>query len=242
MRTLIIDDEKHARETLLGLLEKFCPSVDVVATGTGVEEGLALMARLKPELVFLDVEMQDGTGFDLLRKLGTVPFKVIFVTAHNHFALQAIKWSALDFLLKPVDVDELTAAVSRFETVQQHKAQIDLLLQEKPSREKIALPTSDGLIFVKIKEIVRLEADGCYTRFFTSDKQNLMVSRTMKEYIEMLPDRNFFRVHKSHYINLDFLQKYSNRDGGTAILETGDHIPISRNAKDEFVRRIQQGI
>jgi len=242
MKALIIDDEKHARENLAGLLERHCPQVDVAAIGTGVQEGLALVEKLNPELVFLDVEMQDGTGFDLLKNLTTITFKVVFVTAHNHFALQAIKWSALDFLLKPVDPEELISAVSRFEKTTGQKDQIDLLLQEKPKREKIALPTSDGLIFVKVKEIVRLEADGCYTHFHTRDKQSLMVSRTMKEYIEMLPEETFFRVHKSHYINLEYLQKYSNRDGGTAILENGDHVPISRTAKDDFVRRIQRGI
>jgi two-component system LytT family response regulator len=239
---LIIDDEKHARENLLGLLEKHCPTVDVAGIGTGVQEGLALIEKIKPELVFLDVEMQDGTGFDLLKKLGNIAFKVIFVTAHNHFALQAIKWSALDFLQKPVDEEELIAAVARFKKNDRQNDQIELLLQERPKREKIALPTSDGLIFVKVKEIVRLEADGCYTHFHTRDKQSIMVSRTMKEYVEMLPAETFFRVHKSHYINLEYLQKYSNRDGGTAILETGDHVPISRNSKDEFVKRVQQGI
>jgi two-component system, LytTR family, response regulator len=242
MKALIIDDEKHARENLLGLLEKHCPIVDVIGLGTGVSEGLNLIETFKPELVFLDVEMQDGTGFDLLRSLKNISFKVIFVTAHNHFALQAIKWSALDFLQKPVDIDELKVAVDRYKKTSLQADQIDLLLQEKPKREKIALPTSDGLIFLKVKEIVRLEADGCYTHFHTNNKQSVIVSRTMKEYIEMLDDKVFFRVHKSHYINLDYLQKYNNRDGGTAILENGDHIPISRNAKDDFVKRIQKGI
>lgn len=242
MKAIIIDDEKHARENLYSLLERFCPEIEILGIGTGVTEGLGLIEKLKPELVFLDVEMQDGTGFDLLKRVPQINFQVIFVTAHNHFALDAIKWSALDFLLKPVDPDELKQAVNKFQKVKQQQDQFDLLLEEKPQKEKIALPTSDGLLFVKVKSIVRLEAEGCYTHFKVMGGPDIMVSRTMKDYIEMLPPSSFFRVHKSHYINLNYLQKYSNRDGGAAIMENGDNVPVSRTHKDEFVSLIQKGL
>ncbi|MBM3434670.1 MAG: response regulator transcription factor [Bacteroidetes bacterium] len=242
-KTVIVDDEGKARTTLKNLLEVHCPSrINVIGEADCVERGLEIIQAMNPDLVFLDVQMPDGTGFDLLEQIPEIRFKVIFASAFDKFAIQAFKFSALDYLLKPVEAEKLIEAVSKLDESERFKElnkKLEVLLSNKNSFEKIALPTLDGIIFVKIKEIVRCESDNNYTGIFLKSGEKIMVSRTLKEYDDMLTPFNFFRIHKSHLINLGFLARYKKGEGGFVIMEDGAELEVSRRRKEEFLEAIQ---
>lgn len=241
IRALIVDDEHDGRTGLMNLLEKYCPEVEVADMAEGVNDAFCKITNLNPQLVFLDIKMDDGTAFDLLKRFTSIDFRIIFVTAYDEYAMDAIHYSAMDYLLKPVRPVLLVEAVKkmkgefRFEKIEE---QIDLLLQPKPQRKKIALPSSDGLIFVPFSSIMRCESDSSYTIFVLDSGRKIMVSRTMKEYETLLPGNTFFRIHKSHIVNLDYISQYINRDGTFVIMENGDNVPIARNRRDEFLAKI----
>lgn len=237
--SLIVDDEHDGRVAVRNMVEKYCNSVKILDEADGVEDAFLKIKQHNPELVFLDIKMDDGTAFDLLRKFSQITFKIIFVTAYDEYAIEAIKYSALDYLLKPVRPALLVEAVEKLQEnsrINKLEQQIELLLQEKQQREKIALPTSDGLLFVKVVEVLRCESDSSYTNFVLATGKKILVTRTLKEFEELLPADMFYRVHKSHLINTKYIDQYITRDGASVILENGDCVPIARNRKDEFLK------
>jgi len=235
IKALIIDDEEKSRSSLLKDINKYCKNVDVVAEAENVKSGIAKILKYKPELVFLDVQMPDGTGFDLLEKLHEINFNVIFVSAYDQFAIRAFKFSAIDYLQKPVDPEELVKAVQKMDEKVESKTlneKLKVLLENKNNFEKIALPSFDGLIFVKVKDIIRCESDRNYSIFYLRNKEKVLVTRTLKEYDEMLSSVNFYRAHHSHLINLAYVKKYIKGEGGSVIMEDGTEVVVARRRKE----------
>lgn len=241
-RAVIVDDESKARNTLRYLLEKHCPEIQVVAEAENVSMGVKTIEKEKPDVVFLDVQMPDGTGFDLLERMDTIDFKIIFASAYDKFAIQAFKFSALDYLQKPVEPEELKKACSRVKEGDKYSEisqKLEVLLSNRASFEKIALPTFDGIEFVKIKEILRCESDNNYTNIVLVGGQEILVSRTLKEYDEMLTPFGFYRIHKSHLINVNYLKKYVKGEGGYVIMEDDSEIEVSRRRKEGFLSTLR---
>lgn len=244
IRTIIVEDEASSRELLLDLLSEYCPQIEVVATCPDVPSAKKSITSNEPELVFMDIELSDSTSFDLLSQLTNINFEVIFTTAHNKYAQQAIKFSALDFLLKPIDGIELVAAISKAEqriNKNQYQQQIDILLQNirfMNEDRKIALPTARGLEFVMLKDLIRGEGNNNYTHFHIKERGKIIVSKTLREFEEMLSEFNFFRVHQSHLVNLRYVKHYDRGDGGSLTLEDGSVVPVARNRKAELMRRL----
>lgn len=238
MRAIIIDDESKGRIALRNSLEKYCPSIEIVGEGSSVESGLESVRTAKPELVFLDIEMPDGTGFDLLEKIKKADFQVIFVTAHDHYAVKAFRYSALDYLTKPVDPDQLIEAVDRAEKESDSghiEKKLEALIANRNSIEKIAVPTSDGMRLLKIKQIMRCQSDSNYTNIFTTDQEKVVVTRTLKEFTDILSEHGFHRIHHSHLVNISYVDRFVNRDGGYVIMEDGTQVELSRRKKEEFL-------
>lgn len=235
---LIVDDEKQNRESLLTLLTEYCPDVNVIGEASSVEAAIQFLSKQKPDLVFLDVEMPQGSGFDLLRQSHGADFKVIFVTAHSHYAIKAIRFSALDYLLKPVDTDDLIEAVRKAveQPSRNHSQQYNSLIENLSNAglSKLAIPIKDGFAFLEPEEIIRLEADGTYTHIYTRD-QKYTGTKNIKEYELMLQDHNFFRSHHSHLINLRHVKKFSRLDGYFVQMSDGSEVEISRRKKDNFL-------
>ncbi len=240
IRTIIIDDEEKARYNLKQLLIEYATDIQIVGEASNVADGIQLINQTKPELVFLDIQMPDGTGFDLLERLPEVSFKVIFVSAYDHFAVTAFKFSAVDYLLKPVNAEDLEKALEKVNKGDNYQpAKIKVLLGNRTGIEKIVLPSMDELIFVKINDIVRCESDSNYTCFYLEDGERILVSRTLKEYEDLLEPMGFYRIHKSSIINLRFLKKYKKGDGGIVTMEDGTEIEVSRRRKDDFLKVLQ---
>jgi two-component system, LytTR family, response regulator len=238
IRAIIVDDEESCRETLLSALKKYCPQVHVLGQAKSVKTGLALILEMKPDLVFLDVQMPDGTGFDLLGKIKEINFKTIFATAFDTFAVKAFKFSAIDYLLKPVDPEELVSAVSKLDSgnrLDELNLKLEALLGNKNNFEKIALPAMDGIRLIRLNDIIRCESDSNYTYFFTTAKEKIVVTRTLKEYEEMLTPMKFFRVHQSHLVNLAHVVKYIKGEGGSVIMDDGSEVEVARRRKEEFL-------
>lgn len=245
MRVVIVDDEEMSCETLQILLERNCPSVNVVGTGNSVETGLEQIESLQPDLVFLDIEMPFGTGFDLLEKINYQDFEIIITTAHDQYAIKAIKFHALDYLLKPIDKFDLISAVEKAENRRQSKGGssnvtqlINQLVQQRSRPDRIGLPTKDGLLFVEVREIIRCEASGNYTDFFLTNGDKVIVARPLKTYDELLSEYNFYRVHNSHLINLNHVKKYVRGEGGHIITTDNANVIVSRSRKDELLKRL----
>lgn len=237
---LIIDDEPGARKTLRDLLAVHVPEIQLLDEASNVAEGIAMINRYSPQLVFLDVQMPDGTGFDLLSNLPEINFKTIFVSAFDSFAINAFRYSAIDYLLKPVDATELIRSVEKLKSSdEQPNQKIKVLLGNRKGIEKIALPSVEELFFVKPDEIIRCQSDNNYTRFFLKTGQNILVCRTLKDYEELLEPLGFFRIHKSDLINLQYLKKYKRGEGGMVTLDDGTQLEVSRRRKDDFLRAIQ---
>jgi two-component system LytT family response regulator len=248
IRTVIVDDERNGREVLLALLEKFCINVEVVGTADSAESAILLIKDLKPQLVFLDINMPGLSGFEMLEKLAPINFEVIFVTAHDAYALKAFKFSAIDYVLKPIDLDDLQKAVEKVEGKLlgkqesgqgKYKELFHNMRNIQNPFDKLGLATRDGLIFVKISEIVRLESDVNYTWFFLVNGEKILASKTLKEFEEMLEEYNFYRVHKSHLINLAHLQRYIKGEGGSVVMSDGSEVDVSRRNKEGLMKRLQ---
>lgn len=238
LSALIVDDEKKNRESLKKLLNEYCPGVNVLGEADSVNEALLFLNKQKPQLVFLDVEMPNGTGFDLLRQIEKIDFKIIFVTAHSHYAIKAIRFSAIDYLLKPVDTDDLIDAVKRAseETNTNHHVQYKGFLNNlnNTNTQKLAIPIKDGFAFLAPEDIIRLQADGTYTHIFTKDEK-YTGTKNIKEYEQLLADKNFFRSHNSHLINLKHVKKFSRVDGYFVQMSDSSVAEISRRKKEEFM-------
>lgn len=240
-KAVIIEDEVLSREFLSSLVREFCPQLELAGVAGSVEEAVALIRSTEPQLVFLDIEMQTGTGFDVLQQLGQTDFQVIFTTAFDHYAIRAIKFSAVDYLLKPIHLEELESAVAK--AVQQiggkEDNRLELLLRNfnKPSGDNfcISLSTSEGVDFVELSTIIRLEAKGPYTIFYLKDGRQIMVSRNLKEYELTLQEHGFFRIHNSNMINLKDVKRWVKTDGGYAIMSDGAMVAISPKKKEDFM-------
>ncbi len=246
MRVILIDDEKHCRDGLAIMLEKYCPGVEVVAQCSNAGQGLKSINDLKPDLIFLDIEMPDMNGFEMLEYCRDAAFDIIFTTAYNEYAIQAIRHSALDYLLKPLNKQELINAVARAEENKNKQIApgLDKLLELMGSKkiyERIALPDSDGLVMVDTKDIVYCESENNYTRFHLIDNKTVFISKTLKR-LELLleKDESFFRIHNSYIINLNFLQRYIKGDGGEVVMTTGQTLSVSRIKKGEFLERLDK--
>jgi two-component system LytT family response regulator len=243
---ILIDDEARSREALSGKLKSVAPQLDIVAQCASAKEGLAAIEEFHPDLVFLDVEMPVMSGFAMLESLEKIDFDVVFVTAYDQYALRAFRFSALDYLLKPVDPGELKKCVLNFETKfaarKQHHlgSQLNELLANFRSagNNKIALPTSEGYQFVFPDDIVRIQSDSNYCEFYFKNGKKLVVSRTLKEYETLLEDSNFCRVHNSHLVNLRFVSKYLKGEGGYLVLEDGTSIEVSTRKKPVVMQRL----
>ncbi|HEY8399674.1 MAG TPA: response regulator [Cytophagaceae bacterium] len=234
-KAIIIDDEKKSRITLRNQLEKYCENIQIIAEADSVQSGINEITRHNPEVVFLDIQMPDGTGFDLLNSFNEINFKIIFITAYDQFAVKAFKFSAVDYLLKPVDPDQLVAAVKKLEKMDElteMTSKLRLLMENKLNIKKIALPTFEGIKLAKIDEIIRCEADSNYTTIYITNNRKIVVTRTLKEYEELLSGFDFVRIHKSHLINLRFVDKYVSGDGGYVIMEDGSQVEVARRRKD----------
>lgn len=244
-KAIIVDDELGARESLAKMLEKNCKNIQVVAKADNMMNAFIEITNHQPDLVFLDIEMPNGNAFDLLERFKEINFNIIFVTAYDHYAIKAIKFSAIDYILKPVDPEELVKAVSRFESQMETKNSLDkkfktLLANVKPENKlkKVGIPDGDGLVFINLADIIRCDSDGNYTYFLLTNGKRIIASRTLGEYEQMFADDNFFRVHRSHLINLEHVKKYIKGEGGYVIMSDNSQVEVSRRNKIEFLEKL----
>ncbi|OFY95635.1 MAG: hypothetical protein A3K10_02905 [Bacteroidetes bacterium RIFCSPLOWO2_12_FULL_31_6] len=243
---IIIDDELHARSNLRMLLEDYCPNVTVVAEAQSAEEAREQISIHKPNLLFLDINMPNEDGFDLLNSLTDKNFSVIFITAHNQFALKALKVGAIDYLEKPIDIDQLIEAVGKIKANDNEISDFNTIkkmihyYQHETTTGTIAIPTLTGYEIIKTSDIVRLEADESYTKLFLIDGKKIVSSMTIARYEDVLNTAIFFRVHKSHIINTKYhLKEFNRQDGNIVIMDNGNIIPVSRRKLTEFINAIK---
>jgi two-component system LytT family response regulator len=244
LKCIIVDDEKKSRESLQILVNDFCDNSKVVALCQSVAEAIQAIDEHKPHVVFLDIQMQGETGFDLLDQLKKVDFEIIFTTAYSEYAIKAFKFAAIDYLLKPIDIEELKRALSKVEKKVNgnFSTRLEELVQNLKGtnnhRFKLALPSSEGLVFVKVQEIIHCEASGNYTNIFMDNGKKHVVSRTLKEYEDMLVDQDFFRIHNSYLINLNAIKKYVRGEGGYVVMNNDQSLDVSKRKKESFLIRI----
>lgn len=246
IKALIVDDEELARKNLEYLLKDYCNQVEVIGTASSAREARKFLESNNIDLLLLDIEMPNGSGFELLESIkDEIDFKVIFITAYHEYALKAFKYSAVDYLLKPINPDELQSAVSKVrpgadsEPKEKIEALIDNIQSKGERLTKIALPSMEGLQFVELDDIIYCESQDNYTQFFLTDGQRIMVSKTIKYFEEVLDETKFFRVHRSNIINLKYIDKYVKGEGGYVVLKQGPRIPVSRRRKESFLQLFQ---
>lgn len=246
IKTIIVDDEKHNIENLSILIEKHCKDVAITGTSDNIPAAIQLIEQQKPHVVFLDIQMGSSTGFDLLRNIPERNFEVIFVTAFDKYGIQAVKFAALDYILKPIDTNELVAAIRKVKEKiesKQKNSQLDFLmdyLRQNDKPVKIALPQQQELRYVMIADIVRCEAQNTYTWFFLSNTDKILVSKPLKEYDELLSPHGFIRCHQSHLINPVFVKSFLKEDGGSLLLQNELKIPVSKQKKDYVKERLSK--
>ena len=252
LKAIIVDDQLKAIKTLRqDLLFLFPNSVQVIGESTTIEEAVILFKEFKPDLIFLDIDLKIGTGFDFLKQISAFDYAnydIIFTTAFNQFAIKAIKYSAFDYLLKPVDRDELENSINRLiscRTTKQTKSKIELILETEAiatnSKEKrIALTTAEEIHFVKIKDILRCEASHNYTTFYLVNSQKILVAKTIKEYEGILKYHSFVRTHQSHLVNLNYVSSFIKEDGGVLLMNNKVRVPVSRRKKEEVILALKQ--
>lgn len=241
IRAIVIDDVEKFRKNLIQDINDYCEGVEVVGVGDGVISGAKIINELKPDLVFLDIQINQGTAFDLLEVLGEINFKIIFTTASDEFAIKAFKLSAIDYLLKPIDTDELQAAVAKVGKGAEDNYQLlqKNIKEDTKANKRLALHSQDRIEVVEIGNIVRCESNVNYTQFFFADGKKLLVTKTLKEFDKMLSDFGFFRVHQSHLINIDYLKEYTKVDGGYLRMKDGSSVPISTRKKSAVLKLLQ---
>jgi two-component system LytT family response regulator len=245
-RLVIIDDEKKARDSVRSLLDLLHLDVEVVGEAESVADGLQLISKTLPEILLLDVKLTDGTGFDLLEKLEPPYPIIIFITAFEHYALKAFRFSAIDYLLKPVDPDSLADAISRAkdrlmasEMETKIKSLVVNLSSHTKENKRIVLKTAEQIHVVRIKDIIRLESDKNYTTFFLDGNVSILVSKTLKEYDDLLTEYGFLRVHQSHLVNVECIDKFDKREGGYLILRNKASVPVSTRKKEELIKLLE---
>jgi two-component system LytT family response regulator len=250
IKTLIIDDEHNASEFLEKLLKRYFPNkFHVCKTCESVDEAVKAIEEFKPNLIFLDIQMPNKNGFELFKEIKDIDFEVIFTTAHSEFAIEAIKRSALDYLLKPINYIDLLGAITRFEEktkkqVQQN--QLSILIENMDSgdsaHKKIAIATETGFEFLKFNTIIYLEAQSNYTKFYLTDNSTIITAKTLKHFEEILPEELFFRIHKTFLVNMNFIKRFSKVDEFLVELITGQKLPVSHRKKDEFIAKITEKV
>jgi len=240
IKAIIIDDETNCIEMLEWLLKTYCPNVTISAMCDSAQKGIAAINQHKPDVVFLDIEMPKMNGFDMLEQFDKLFFDVVFTTAYNKFAIKAFRYSALNYLLKPVDPDDLKETVQRLEEKKAgpEKAQLDLLMQNMKNLaqplQRIALTTSDGMIFVNTKDIVYCQAESNYTNVKLSSGNRVLVAKTLKDIDEILSGKDFYRIHNSYLININQIKKFVRGDGGYVLMNDDTQVTISRSKREEF--------
>lgn len=244
IKAVLIDDDLNLRKGMKALIEKYASGIQVVGEAEGLTDAINVINSKMPQVVFLDIQLSEGTGFDILKKLaelhGNISFQVVFITAYEQYAIKAFRFSALDFLLKPVDPEELQNVVEKIKmTLQRNQdfEHIELLLEnirKKDNFKRIALSTSDGIHLFDISKIIRCESADNYTKFFMKDGKTILISKTLKEYEELLSEHGFERIHQSHLINLAYLKSYIKKDGGYIIMSDNSHLPISQRKKEHL--------
>lgn len=245
LKAILVDDEESNLSSLKEKLNRHCPQISIVATCDSAQKGIAAINSLQPDIVFLDIEMPVMNGFLMLQELSYKNFELIFTTAYDHYAIKAIRYSALDYLVKPIDIEDLKIAVQRAEEKKLNQTsnhRLELLLEnlspKKNNFQRIAIPTAEGLQFVKVDDIVYLEANVNYTHIFLKGGEKYVVSHTLKDFEEMLDPETFLRIHHSHIINKNYAEKYIRGEGGQVVLSNGIVLDVAKRKKTEFLKAI----
>lgn len=243
LKTIVIDDEPNARQVVKNIIELYCSSAEVIGEAENVEKGIKIINELNPDLVLLDIRMPDGTGFDILKKVNHINFHFIFITAYEQYAIKAIKQSALDYIVKPINTNELIGAIEKAsltklrETDQISKVEAFSHNQNSNSNDKrLVLNTQDSIFVVKVNDIISCKADKNYTEVNIDNSKVIIISKTLKEFEEMLDGCGFFRTHQSHLINIKYINRYEKGLGGTIIMQDSSRIPVSSRKKDIFLK------
>ena len=244
IRSIVIDDEQHCVRALLNDLQQHCPSIEVAEACYSAKEGIMLIKKVNPDLIFLDVEMPWMNGFEMLEVLGDVNFSIIFTTAHDEFAAKAFRISAVDYLLKPIDAADLKAAVSKVEKKMdqgsnlQHISNLLRNIRQPLAEQKIALPQREGYEFIDVASIIYCQAEGAYTKVFITDKKTMLISRTLGDVEELLPPEMFQRIHHSTLINVTYVSQFLRTDGGYVVLKNGEKLSVSKAKKEMLMARL----
>jgi two-component system LytT family response regulator len=244
LKAILVDDELSSLQNLQLKIQEYCPSVKIVAQTQRPEEAIGLILRHKPDVIFLDVEMPRMSGFKMLEQMPDIDFEIIFITAYNHYAINAIRISAFDYLVKPVAIKDLQQTIERLEhfSVKKSRERAEVLKKNlanpKTQEDLITIPANDGLEFIQIKQIIRIESSSNYSKLILQDGQHLLVTRQLKDFEEILEDHRFYRVHHSHLVNLNYIAKYVRGDGGQITMKNGDIVDVSRRKKEVFLKLI----
>jgi two-component system LytT family response regulator len=244
IKSIIVDDEKHGRENLAGILKQYCPEIELLGEANSVESAISLVQEFNPDLIFLDIEMPRANGFQLLEHFKDFRFEVIFVTAYGNYAIKAIRFSAADYILKPINFHDLKAAVEKVaERIQQKQENLRMKQLvynlSQPQNPRIGLPTGDRIEFIEVGKIIRCQGEGNYSHIFFDGNKPLLVAKTLVEFEDLLGEYSFFRVHKTHLVNLKHVVAYLKIDGGTLQLSNGDTVAISRRRKEEVQKMLK---
>ena len=244
IKSIIVDDEKHGRENLAGILKQYCPEIDLMGEANSVESAISLVQEFNPDLIFLDIEMPRANGFQLLEHFKDFRFELIFVTAYGNYAIKAIRFSAADYILKPINFHDLKAAVEKVaERIQQKQENLRMKQLvynlSQPQNPRIGLPTGDRIEFIEVGKIIRCQGEGNYSHIFFDGNKPLLVAKTLVEFEDLLGEYSFFRVHKTHLVNLKHVVAYLKTDRGTLQLSNGDTVAISRRRKEEVQKMLK---
>jgi two-component system LytT family response regulator len=244
IRSIVIDDEQHCVRSLLSDLQQHCPAIEVLQACSSAKEGMMAIKKLNPDLVFLDVEMPWMNGFEMLELLGDINFSIIFTTAHDEFAAKAFRISAVDYLLKPIDANDLKAAVQKVERKMEEGSSLhhitNLLrnIRQPSAEQKIALPQREGYEFIDVATIIYCQAEGAYTKVFINEKKPMLISRTLGDVEELLPPEIFQRIHHSTLVNVSFVSQFLRTDGGYVVLKNGEKLSVSKAKKEMLMARL----
>ncbi|MES2132923.1 MAG: LytTR family DNA-binding domain-containing protein [Bacteroidota bacterium] len=247
LTVLIIDDEALSRETISAIVQQYCENATVIGEATGIKDGIKAIKELKPDVILLDIQLEDGSGFELLRMAEPIQSFVIFITAYEEYAIKAFKTAALDYLLKPVDIEELRTAINKAKEQKQKntiETQLNILLTNfnqvsAGHTQKIVLKTNDQMHILTSNEIIHVEAEGNYTKFYLVNKKTILVSKTLKDYEDILDKENFVRIHQSHIVNMMYASRFDKRNGGFLILKDNTSLPVSTRKKDDLIHYLE---